>query len=1579
MARSKRQAAANISYKEQDDSDTDETIEDDQQDHLNELNGSEVKSIEKILAHRIGKIGATGERTTVYNIEAHGDPNNHDPNGIEPHEKELQFLIKWKSFSHLHNSWESERSLCELDPKSVKKIEVYWKREEDIKEWKKSASPEDIEYYDCQEEMADDLRQQHMLVERVISHYAYKRVVQRENNNQQNSTQKQVPVESKEPHSQPIEDPTPESAEPPKSAAPNNKVTPNQKSPTTEKSPASDRPQTNDAAATEVAEKPDDTPNSTRQQAFKSNPSSATSSTSSSSSSSASGSSSSTEDNDDSDEYDKDDDDDASSTTSGSSSSSSTSSASTSSSTTYIDNSSSSPMPVPSAAPAVVEDADEYENENDEETEAKGTIKKPVRPGRGRKGKKKLNSNDDDADEDEECETAVEYLCKWQGLPYSECTWEDGSLIERKFSDKIEEYFQRERSPNIPSRLCKFLRNRPKFVALKEQPHYLGGTRSPHNMSLQHGKNSSSSDEHGGDNTKLESEEEIGDKENKSSERELDQQPALELRDYQLDGLNWLAYSWCKQYSVILADEMGLGKTIQSIGFLSYLFNEQNLYGPFLLVVPLSTLNSWKREFESWAPEMNVVVYLGDVNSRSTIRTYEWCHANNNRLKFNVLLTTYEILLKDKSFLSAISWAVLGVDEAHRLKNDDSSLYRSLFEFNTFHRVLITGTPLQNSLRELWALLHFIMPQKFPSWSDFEYEHRDSANKGYSRLHKQLEPYLLRRVKKDVEKSLPSKTEQLLRVEMTSIQKQYYKWILTKNYKALAKGLKGSLSGFVNIMMELKKCCNHASLIRPTDELNHLDSLTQLIRGSGKLLLLDKLLVRLKETGHRVLIFSQMVRMLDILSDYLTYRRFPFQRLDGSIRGEIRRQALDHFNAPDSPDFCFLLSTRAGGLGINLATADTVVIFDSDWNPQNDLQAQARAHRIGQKNRVNIYRLVTKNSVEEDIIERAKRKMVLDHLVIQRMDTTGRTVLAKGSGSSTSSNSTLTNKEELAAILKFGAEELFKEGEKVGDEEPHLDIDEVLNRAETREEMATSANDGLLSAFKIASFDFNEEDVTTITPATVSSNNNSSVPSFNADGSIIKDVDMSGGAQNQLNKQQEKDWDQIIPESIRAKIEAEEEEERLQAHMELYMQPRSRRNTKRSQGEASDSGEEFDPSKAKGDGGSDDSDGDNKPKKRGRSKAGAGGSVKRQRKTPLLGPDGEPLPGRVKKLKEPKEKREKKERKKREPVDPELKKKRGPKSKKEPGGTVKIKSKEPIRPNESSSNITSKYGEIPHSLPGCFRKSFSNFSANRDDVKKTVINQELDNGIFLECKEKMRPMKRELKQLEKIDFRQCVEDNSPELRSCLMKIGSRITTCLSEYQDERIMKEWRNYLWTFVAKFTEFEPKKLYRFYKRELKRLSPSSSSPFPTNHHHHHHQHHHHQVQHQQHQQQQQQLQQQHQHHHMHYSRGASVGDRTGGMPPPPPPPQLVAPNLRQPGPMPQMPPHGMIPANMMGPAGPPIGMPPGMMFRQPPPGHFMGGGVPLNPPRQMMSNPMGPRPVGPPPGGAVVPPHWKRVSKH
>uniref|UniRef100_A0A4X1TQ45 Uncharacterized protein n=1 Tax=Sus scrofa TaxID=9823 RepID=A0A4X1TQ45_PIG len=1230
---SRRQATVNVSYKEDEEMKTDS-------DDLLEVCGEDVpqpeeeefETIERFMDCRIGRKGATGATTTIYAVEADGDPNAGFEKNKEP--GEIQYLIKWKGWSHIHNTWETEETLKQQNVRGMKKLDNYKKKDQETKRWLKNASPEDVEYYNCQQELTDDLHKQYQIVERIIAHS-------------------------------------------------------NQKS---------------------AAGYPD-------------------------------------------------------------------------------------------------------------------------------------------------------YYCKWQGLPYSECSWEDGALISKKFQACIDEYFSRNQSKTTPFKDCKVLKQRPRFVALKKQPSYIGG--------------------HEG----------------------------LELRDYQLNGLNWLAHSWCKGNSCILADEMGLGKTIQTISFLNYLFHEHQLYGPFLLVVPLSTLTSWQREIQTWASQMNAVVYLGDINSRNMIRTHEWMHPQTKRLKFNILLTTYEILLKDKAFLGGLNWAFIGVDEAHRLKNDDSLLYKTLIDFKSNHRLLITGTPLQNSLKELWSLLHFIMPEK-------EY--------GYASLHKELEPFLLRRVKKDVEKSLPAKVEQILRMEMSALQKQYYKWILTRNYKALSKGSKGSTSGFLNIMMELKKCCNHCYLIKPPDNnefYNKQEALQHLIRSSGKLILLDKLLIRLRERGNRVLIFSQMVRMLDILAEYLKYRQFPFQRLDGSIKGELRKQALDHFNAEGSEDFCFLLSTRAGGLGINLASADTVVIFDSDWNPQNDLQAQARAHRIGQKKQVNIYRLVTKGSVEEDILERAKKKMVLDHLVIQRMDTTGKTVLHTGSAPS---SSTPFNKEELSAILKFGAEELFKEPEGEEQEPQEMDIDEILKRAETHENEPgpLTVGDELLSQFKVANFSNMDEDDIELEP-----------------------------------ERNSKNWEEIIPEDQRRRLEEEERQKELE---EIYMLPRMRNCAK----QISFNGSEGRRSRNRRYSGSDsDSISERKrPKKRGRPrtipreniKGFSDAEIRRFIKSykkfggPLerldaIARDAELVDksetdlrrlgelvhnGCIKALKDNSSGTERTGNIKMKgptfrisgvqvnaklvisheeeliplhksiPSDPEERKQytipchtkaahfdidwilpddpdKKPQAKqlqtradylikllskdlarKEAqrlsgaGGSKRrkarakknkamksIKVKEEIKsdssplPSEKSDEDDDKLNESKSESKERSKKSSLSdapvhITASGEPVPISEESEELDQKTFSICKERMRPVKAALKQLDRPEKGLSEREQLEHTRQCLIKIGDHITECLKEYTNPEQIKQWRKNLWIFVSKFTEFDARKLHKLYKHAIKKRQESQQN---------------------------------------------------------------------------------------------------------------------------------------------------------
>ena len=538
------------------------------------------------------------------------------------------------------------------------------------------------------------------------------------------------------------------------------------------------------------------------------------------------------------------------------------------------------------------------------------------------------------------------------------------------------------------------------------------------------------------------------------------------LRQYQIDGLNWLISLFTNDINGILADEMGLGKTFQTIAFLAYLRNIQNIQGPHMVIAPKSTIQNWAREFATWTPEMEVLVIAGDKEERNDLL--------KNRLmtaKFDVCITSYELLIREKNFLKRIAWQYIIVDEAHRLKNEESILSKLMRVLYSRHRLLITGTPLQNNLHELWALLNFLLPdvfsdaEVFDEWfaqegddedgdeeesKDVETITRDGEDgeeekengQVVDRLRSLLSPFLLRRVKRDVEHSLLPKKEINLYVSMSDMQIQWYQRLLEKDLDAINSSGKGGSEKkmrLLNIVMQLRKCCNHPYLFDGAEPGPPFTTDEHLVANSGKMILLDKLLTKLKAQGSRVLIFSQMSRMLDILEDFCNLRGYEYSRIDGSTQHEDRIESIDDFNRPGSDKFVFLLTTRAGGLGINLTTADQVIIYDSDWNPQADLQAMDRAHRIGQTKQVYVYRFIVEHAIEEKVLERAAHKLRLDQLVIQQ---------GSNRNSAQEKAKAAASKEELADMIRHGAQEVFdkKDGNSLQD----MSIDDLIASGEKR-------------------------------------------------------------------------------------------------------------------------------------------------------------------------------------------------------------------------------------------------------------------------------------------------------------------------------------------------------------------------------------------------------------------------------------------------------------------------------------------------------------------------------------------------
>lgn len=474
------------------------------------------------------------------------------------------------------------------------------------------------------------------------------------------------------------------------------------------------------------------------------------------------------------------------------------------------------------------------------------------------------------------------------------------------------------------------------------------------------------------------------------------------LKSYQLKGVKWLISLWQNGLNGILADQMGLGKTIQTIGFLAHL-KGNGLDGPYLVVAPLSTLSNWVNEISRFTPSMNAIIYHGDKKQREELRRKHMPRTIGP--KFPIIVTSYEVALTDsKKYLRHYSWKYLVIDEGHRLKNSKCLLLKQLKYLPVENKLLLTGTPLQNNLAELWSLLNFILPdifsshEEFESWFDLSGKCNSEAMKEemeekrrtqvIAKLHAILRPFLLRRMKTDVEQMLPRKKEIILYATMTDHQRNFQDHLVNKtledylieNASAGCRGMKGKLN---NLMIQLRKNCNHPDLLESAFDGSYFyPPVEKIVEQCGKFRLLDRLLERLLARKHKVLIFSQWTKVLDIMHYYFVEKGLEVCRIDGSVKLDERRRQIQEFNDENSNYRIFILSTRAGGLGINLTAADTCILYDSDWNPQMDLQAMDRCHRIGQTKPVHVYRLSTAQSVEGRMLNRAFSKLKLEHVVI---------------------------------------------------------------------------------------------------------------------------------------------------------------------------------------------------------------------------------------------------------------------------------------------------------------------------------------------------------------------------------------------------------------------------------------------------------------------------------------------------------------------------------------------------------------------------------------------------------------------
>eukprot|EP00892_Ulva_mutabilis_P002486 jgi/Ulvmu1/12238/UM086_0029.1 len=545
------------------------------------------------------------------------------------------------------------------------------------------------------------------------------------------------------------------------------------------------------------------------------------------------------------------------------------------------------------------------------------------------------------------------------------------------------------------------------------------------------------------------------------------------LRDYQVNSFKWMVQHVLKGQNCILGDEMGLGKTAQSISVLEFRRAKAGVRGPFLVVAPLTTLGHWAREIETWTT-MNCVTFSGGKEDRAVAINHELHQRKGNRKtpvhRFDVLLTSYETLRDCNNIFQDFVWDAVIVDEAHRLKAIKSAVRASIDCLPKRFLLLLTGTPIQNNMSELFSMLNLLDPERFDCGQTFLQRYGNppavpSTPAQLAELQEVLKPLLLRRMKEDVE-TLPEKEEVIIWVELTRFQRSYYKALFENQIKSLLAHSKNSeLPNLRNLAMELRKVCCHPFLCNGLEEdltmrMSTLNGrpptpVEALEAASGKLSLLGKLLPKLRSEGRKVLIFSQFKIMLDVVEEYLSLLALPIERIDGDTKGQERQVAMDRFQSSTGDTFAFLLSTKAGGQGITLTAADTVILYDSDWNPQNDVQAMARAHRIGQTKEVTIYRLVTQKTYEEQLVNVANQKSGLNEAILGNL----------GPGDDPEKNAA-----RIARLLREGAHSLLDEraADAAAEAFQEQDIGDILAQRTSRRVIQSGGKSG--GTFSVASF-----------------------------------------------------------------------------------------------------------------------------------------------------------------------------------------------------------------------------------------------------------------------------------------------------------------------------------------------------------------------------------------------------------------------------------------------------------------------------------------------------------------------------